>query len=223
MLISPGNALAASLPRVTLGQAPRPGLLMLTHKMDPLIRADAHAEPSGLLSGVTCCISAPGRPRVGGVIHSLSCGPDARGSPAWLFEAGHAQLQPESQCAEPLLWQQVCPFPGATSPAHEQLAWLVRESVLCLQGSLPLHPLLRQQELYTQCRAGWESLLHFQSLGAMGAEGRRGSTHGAAFAEPPAQWPGPPWGPGAALPLRVCGCLSCLFWPLTHLICPLLF
>lgn len=74
-------------------------------------------------------------------------------------------------------------------------------------ASRALYPFTRSfssRSFTHSCRAGWESLLHFQSLGAMGAEGRRGSTHGAAFAEPPARWPGPRWGPGAASTPSAC-------------------
>lgn len=55
------------------------------------------------------------------------------------------------------LWQWVCPCPGSTSPAREQLTWLVRQSVLCPQRSLPSTRSLGSRSFRHSCRAGWES------------------------------------------------------------------
>ena len=106
------------------------------------------------------------------------------------------------------LWQWVCPFRGSTSPAREQLTWLVLLAggwSSWLEAAPPalstLHLLLRQQELYTQLPYGLgvaceRTSLHFQTLEATRAEERRGPTQGAAFAEPQAQWPGSRWDGG---------------------------
>lgn len=99
-----------------------------------------------------------------------------------------------------------------------------------------LHPLLTQQELYTQLSWGLgvaceQTSLHFQSMEATGTEGRRGPTQGAAFAEPQVRWPGSRWDWGRpALPRHVCDHSSCLCLVcqghgarLLRLMCPLLF
>lgn len=178
MLISPGNALAAST-QSDWARHPGQAALKLTHKMDPLIRADAHARASRFTKWASrACISAPGRPGRGShpfsVLWSWPPGAHRPGCSG----AGHAQLPGLSLgVPEPLLWQQVCPFPGARLLHMSSLhGW----SMSLSWASRALYPFTRSfgsRSFTHSCRAGWESLLHFQSLQNQWALKEGGAPH----------------------------------------------
>lgn len=211
MLISPGNALAASLPKVTLGQAPR-GTLKLTHKMDPLIRADVHVEPSGLLSGVTHCISAPGRTGGGVIPFSVIRTPGAHRPGCWrqamlTFNLSLRAPSPFSLAA------------GLSLPrCYFSCTWVACMAGLCASSALyPSTRSLGSRSFKHSCRAGWESPMSWTSLCISRVWKQWALKEGGAphmerpLLSPRCGGQGCGGDQGQqALPLLVCGCSSCL-------------